>query len=615
MNEQGGILMPGELNTFDERVRREFSQPIKRQVARSSEWFIRLRWGAASGIALAGLIAPYLGYPPVWRWLLGVAAALGLVNSLFYYQHIRFSRVGEVKGSRLRAFNLVQIGIDWLAVLLLIHLTGGVSSPCIFFFFFHLVIAAILLPARMVYGLAAMSVLLFSTVFYPDSPVDRPHSVEIVAGFALSAFILVLVTSYVSNLMRQRMHQLSETKIRLEDTNARLEAILRVIRVIGEHRALDDLLAHALEQAAGLWDIRSGFVLLKDSKRETCFFAATHGLETPAPEASKLLDLPDIRKALETQNSLIVENVRRLSDFADSPSLQWLDVLGKRSLLLVPLQVGDETFGAIGLTSPLPSRFTSEDADYFRLFSDLIAIDIQNVQIQQHLQEYARTRTWFYRRAAHDLRAPLSAVRTMLGAVRDNYLDDPLQLAVLMGKADGRLEELQELVDELLLLAEDRVDNLGAALEPTDLGRILDTCVETFRPEAESRHITFTFTRPEPSLRVKATSDGLRRILANLVSNAVKYNVDGGEVVISVSESNPVTVSIADTGIGIQEEALPHVFQEFYRAPNAKSHTSKGTGLGLAIVRQLMESFGGRVRVEANKERGAVFILSFLRAE
>ncbi len=603
--------MTVERATFDERVRREVSFPIKRQVARSSLWFIRLRWGAVVGIALAGSAFRFLGYPFDWRWMIGVAVVLSLVNVVFHFLSPRFM-LADIKGSRLRAFNLMQIIADWLAVAVLVHATGGVSSPCIFFFFFHLVIAAILLPVRMVYGLAGAAILLVSTVFYIGSHATAPLVSMTLAGFGISAFVLVLVTSWVSNLIRQRMRQLSEAKVRLEDATGQLEAILKVIRVIGEDSAMDDLLARVLEQAAGLWEIRAGFVLFKPPKEENAFFAATHGLDTAAPEASWLMELESVRKALESRDSLIVDDIHNLPEFGNCPSLQWLNKVDKRSLLLVPLQVSDGMIGAIGLVSQYPGRFNETDADYFRLFGDLVAIDIQNLQIQRTLREHEQTRTWFYRRAAHDLRAPLSAARTMLTAIVENYAEDPLQLHALMGKADRRLEELQELVDELLLLAENRVERLEVDSEPVDLAVVMEEVVETYRPQAEERSIKLIAPRLTDEMPVRATLGGLRRILSNLISNAIKYNRDGGEVEVNLSiEESRLMLVVADTGIGIPDEAAPRIFQEFYRAPNAKSHTNRGTGLGLAIVKQLVESYGGRVQVEKGRKTGTSFIVSF----
>jgi signal transduction histidine kinase len=111
-----------------------------------------------------------------------------------------------------------------------------------------------------------------------------------------------------------------------------------------------------------------------------------------------------------------------------------------------------------------------------------------------------------------------------------------------------------------------------------------------------------------------AATEGLDRIFNNLVSNAVKYTPSGGSITISLSVSvDEVCVTVEDTGIGIPEDAIPHLFTEFYRAPNARDVESKGTGLGLAIVKDAVTLFGGRVSVQSKLGAGARFTVVFPR--
>jgi len=113
-------------------------------------------------------------------------------------------------------------------------------------------------------------------------------------------------------------------------------------------------------------------------------------------------------------------------------------------------------------------------------------------------------------------------------------------------------------------------------------------------------------------LIVWGTEDGLDRIFVNLVSNAVKYTPSGGSVTVSMRQvEGQAQVKVTDTGIGIPEEALPHLFEEFYRAPNAKALDAIGTGLGLAIVKDLVERCGGRIEVESAVGQGSTFTMTF----
>ena len=119
-----------------------------------------------------------------------------------------------------------------------------------------------------------------------------------------------------------------------------------------------------------------------------------------------------------------------------------------------------------------------------------------------------------------------------------------------------------------------------------------------------------TFQSCRDQLVVRGTEEGLDRIFVNVVGNAVKYTPPGGVVTISMQQvGGQAQVEVADTGIGIPEDALPHLFEEFYRAPNAKK-AEVGTGLGLAIVKDLVERYDGRIQVKSTVGVGTTFTVT-----
>jgi len=135
--------------------------------------------------------------------------------------------------------------------------------------------------------------------------------------------------------------------------------------------------------------------------------------------------------------------------------------------------------------------------------------------------------------------------------------------------------------------------------------------VEDLRGSAEAKGLEYRLeTRDEP-LVVVGLGEGLTRAFTNLVSNAVKYTPKGGAVAISVRRKGAVIVlEVADTGIGIPEDALPRMFTEFYRAKNAKATAEEGTGLGLAIAKDVVERHRGQITVESKVGKGSVFTVS-----
>jgi len=170
---------------------------------------------------------------------------------------------------------------------------------------------------------------------------------------------------------------------------------------------------------------------------------------------------------------------------------------------------------------------------------------------------------------------------------------------------------LESLVNDLLDLA------AGKAADPQEeeavvLNSSVGRAVLSLQPRAEEKGVTLTHQACCEELVVWGTEAGLDRIFVNLVGNAIKYTPAGGRVTVAMQRlEDGIEVRVIDDGIGIPEEALPQLFQEFYRAPNAKASDEVGTGLGLAIVKDLVDRYHGCVEVESSVGQGSTFTVIF----
>ena len=164
-----------------------------------------------------------------------------------------------------------------------------------------------------------------------------------------------------------------------------------------------------------------------------------------------------------------------------------------------------------------------------------------------------------------------------------------------------------EHVDDLLDLAAGKADMVSVKRREVDLRAAVTETVERFRPVAGEKRIGLVVTVPPEPVSVWWDPADLERVLVNLVSNAVKYTTKGGVTVTVESREDRAVVSVSDSGIGIPQDALPHLFTEFYRAGNAKVVEESGTGLGLSIVKLLVERYGGSIVVETEEGRGTTF--------
>jgi signal transduction histidine kinase len=227
------------------------------------------------------------------------------------------------------------------------------------------------------------------------------------------------------------------------------------------------------------------------------------------------------------------------------------------------------------------------------------------------LQESERTKSQYMRKVAHELRAPLGTIETALKVVLQGMagaLDGPSR--DLIGRAERRAGELAAVTRDLLLLARAREAGLGQERVPVALGGLLAEVIEDLRPSAQSKNVALWIdTGCEGG--VVGDPVAIRQLVANLVENGIRYTNSGGSVAARLSSRNGcVVLEVEDTGIGIAEEDLPRVFDEFYRGANARAFASEGTGLGLAICKVVAERHGGNITVKSRPGYGTCFTVT-----
>jgi two-component system phosphate regulon sensor histidine kinase PhoR len=145
------------------------------------------------------------------------------------------------------------------------------------------------------------------------------------------------------------------------------------------------------------------------------------------------------------------------------------------------------------------------------------------------------------------------------------------------------------------------------AQEPVNMSEVISQTLTIMQPQAAERQISIALQVPETLPTVIGDPDRLKQVMVNLVSNAVKYNDEGGRVDIEAKVGeNELNVAVRDTGKGIAEEDLPHIFEKFYRVDDSEQQV-KGTGLGLSITKHIVEVHGGTISVQSVQGQGSTF--------
>ncbi|MDX2181753.1 MAG: heavy metal sensor histidine kinase [Bryobacteraceae bacterium] len=278
-----------------------------------------------------------------------------------------------------------------------------------------------------------------------------------------------------------------------------------------------------------------------------------------------------------------------------SALLGWF--VSKRALTpLTELARSTEAISSSNLNVRLPSRGAGDELDHLvATFNRMVG----------RLEESFRQTRQFSTDVSHELRTPLTVIRGQLEVAMMTANSTEQYREAILQALDG-VERLSNTVRALLHLSQAESGQLTLQKTGVDLRSMAADMCEQFRVLAEAGRVSLE-TRLSDCV-VEADRLQMERLLSNLLSNAIKYTPAGGEVRVEVARRGPeAEIVVADTGQGIPEEALPHIFDRFYRVPQAAADPEKGLGLGLSFVAWIVRAHGGRIDVQSALGRGTRF--------
>ncbi len=226
----------------------------------------------------------------------------------------------------------------------------------------------------------------------------------------------------------------------------------------------------------------------------------------------------------------------------------------------------------------------------------------------------AQKRAEFASFVTHELRTPLASLAGYLGLVLGGHAGQVSDAQRRhLDAAFAQAKRLEKLVDTLLDMAAIEAGRLRLNLGRFDLTPVILDVIAMLRPQAAARQITVRVVPPPEPLILTADRDRIHEVVTNLTANAIKYTEPEGTVeIVARSEPDGFVVEVADTGIGIPADDLPHLFDRFYRVSSAAARV-KGSGLGLAFCKGIIEGHGGRIWVESTPGKGSRFFFSLPR--
>jgi signal transduction histidine kinase len=612
----------GLLNLPDELDKRR--KIILGELKERTLWFIKLRWCVPVSMGIGIAVAHWIGVEFKASVLLLLAGFILTYNIVFFFLSRRVKREPHQK-EYIERFTYWQVGFDYGTMLLLIHFTGGLASPFIFFFI-HITFSAIFLPRRSTYSFAAIAAAgmgLIATAEYlgwiPHNDLlfqgkaidlgQKPFHLIVIFGF-FSGFVFITAISItaVMRMLEKRILDLAALTEAVTKLNDKLNTLYTMTQAIGSAQRLEQVLNIATSELARVMDVQAISVKLLSEDGKFLQYAAAHGLpaEFLKNKVVEVAKSPLNRRVIEG-DPFVTGHVTQRESFQFGEDLEAARV---KSVQFVPLIVENRVIGILGAYSTRPEQFGPDELNFFRQAAGLVAIAIENARAYEAIENLIQERSRFMNRAAHNLRAPLAAMAGMLEVAQDGYLGDANdKLQNHLFRIDQRVQNMLLMIDELMTLAKSQSRQRRLEYRPVDLKVVTDRIHQTFQEKAGQKNLSFKVSVPEDLPKIRGDQEMVEQMLENLVSNAIKYTPEGGNIGMTFwpGANETVRIVLSDSGMGIPKDEIPRLFTEFFRASNVKNVI--GTGLGLTIVKEIVDQHGGQIQVESEEGLGTTFII------
>jgi signal transduction histidine kinase len=403
----------------------------------------------------------------------------------------------------------------------------------------------------------------------------------------------------------------------LERRVANLERIVKVSQILNSTLSLEPLLKIIIQAATELTDTEACSIMLVDKDTGELHFAAATSMNQGDNEELRKVTVP-------LDNSIAGWIVRKnkallIRDAKNDP--RWHRAVDDRSsfdtksILGVPLTIRNEVIGVMEVLNKLQDEgFSQDDIQIANTLAAQAAIAIENARLLDELQDAYRNlaeldqlKSNFVSIASHELRTPLSVILGYASFLRDDVSGTASeQVEIVLQSA----MKLRLLIDDMVNLRHIEANELDVKYKIFSLRALTQEVTQEFQELISAKQLG-VFTRLPPGddpINIEADRQNIYLIIANLLSNAIKFTANEGKILIGLNKSDyKVTISLADTGIGIPEDKLDQIFDRFFQVEPSLIRRYEGMGLGLSIVKGMVEAHKGQIAVESVLGKGSKF--------
>lgn len=413
-----------------------------------------------------------------------------------------------------------------------------------------------------------------------------------------------------ARLFEQTQDSLNEQ----ERLSTQLETVAQVSTAASTVLEVDALLQAVVDLTRASFNLYHAHVYLLDEPRQRLV------LRAGADQVGRLMTLEGreinlgaeslVARAARTRNGIVENDVRKIVDFLPNPLLPHT-----RAELAVPMIVGDRLIGVLDLQADRVDYFTEEDLNIHRTLASQIAVAVQNailfaeqVQASDKLREVDQLKSEFLASMSHELRTPLNSIigfADVLLEGLDGALNDRMEEDVRLIRDSGR--HLRELIGDILDMSKIEAGRMELRYEEIDMRQMANDVIATAAPLAEAKKLALYCNISDDVDVVEADRTRLRQVMWNIIGNAIKFTEKGHVSLNMQMRNSNLLISIEDTGIGIKEENIPIVFEQFRQIDGNLNRSVGGTGLGMPITKKLIELHGGDIWIESTVGKGSTF--------
>jgi len=586
-----------------------------------ASWFIRLRWVAVAGFFMLSVFLSLAAPQIIHVKFLYLACFV-----IFFYNFECFLLLKQIRDAgRLSAvFIHLQVALDWLVLIVIIYVTGGIFSPFVFFFILHIIINAIMLPAWQCYVYTVFSLISLAGIFCAEylfsAPAFmtwrslQPGKVSLntaLLAFPVYAFILFTATFLATAIMarfRQRETEVRCLSQKLQDNLQRREMLMEATQAMISSYDLKSILEIIVRESTAILQAQGAVLRLIKPGEESLEEFASYGLS----EAFVASPFITRRRGIFPKSP---DDIIMVADVQEDPRIiqpQEMLAEGIRSVISVPLAHKGTVMGDLCLYCGRQRTYSTDETSFFKILAAGSGIIIDNARTRLELETKNKVIMTFANRMCHDLRSPAHAVQSLLAVLAEGYMgeiNDKQKETVK--RCIRRLRNLDALIRDILYLTVGKAPAQENSFCTVDIGAIAEESLQLLEELFREKRLTVTRALPAEQLPFKESSGDMLRVFSNLLENAIRYTPAGGSISVAVQRAEAgIIITVSDTGIGIEAEEIDKIFDEFHRTVQAKKFSLEGTGLGLPIVKNIVMRYNGFITVESQPDKGTTFCIT-----